>query len=50
MAVVDIFVFAAGFAACWYGKDVVQKWYQGAEAFAKNLESKAAAVKAAVKA
>lgn len=49
MAVIDIVVFAAGFAACWYGKDTVLKWWQGASAFAANLESKAAAIKAAIK-
>lgn len=49
MALIDIVVFAAGFAACWYGKDMLVKWWQGAAAFATNLEAKAAAIKAAVK-
>jgi hypothetical protein len=48
MALIDIAVFAAGFAACWYGKDTLTKWVVGAEAFAKSLETKAAALKAAV--
>lgn len=48
MAIIDIFVFAAGFAACWFGKDTLQKWWQGAEAFAKNLQTKADAIKSAV--
>lgn len=48
MALIDIVVFAAGFAACWYGKDTVQKWWQGASTFAANLEAKAAAIKSAV--
>lgn len=30
-------------------KDTLQKWWYGAQAFAKMLEDKAAAVKAAVK-
>jgi len=39
--------FVAGGAACWYGKDwFIQKW-KGAEAFAKSLEAKAEALKAA---
>jgi hypothetical protein len=48
MALIDIFVFAAGFVAAWYGKDKIQKWWQGAAAFASNLESKASSVRAAV--
>lgn len=46
---IDILVFAAGFAACWFGKDMLVKWWQGAEAFAKNLQAKADAIKAAIK-
>jgi hypothetical protein len=48
MAIIDLFVFAAGFAACWFGKDTLTKWYLGAEAFAKSVEAKAAAAKAAI--
>jgi hypothetical protein len=44
----DIIVFAAGFVACWFGKDPITKAIVGAENFAKALETKAAAVKAAV--
>jgi hypothetical protein len=44
----DVIVFAAGFAACWFGKDPITKAIVGAENFAKALEAKAAAVKAAV--
>lgn len=47
--VFDIAVFAAGFASCWFGKDALTKWVVGAENFAKSLEVKAAALKAAVK-
>lgn len=49
MALIDIVVFAAGFAACWYGKDFLLKTFKGATAFATQLEAKAAAIKAAVK-
>jgi hypothetical protein len=44
----DAIVFAAGFAACWFGKDPLTKLVLGAETFAKSLEAKAAAIKAAV--
>ena len=44
----DVIVFAAGFAACWFGKDPITKAIVGTENFAKALETKAAAVKAAV--
>ena len=47
-AVIDLFWFAGGFAACWYGKDLVVKWWTGAAAFAASLEAKAAAIKAAL--
>lgn len=48
MAVIDVFVFIAGFAAAWYGKDAILKWWKGADAFAKSLEAKATAIKSAV--
>ena len=44
----DIIVFIAGFAACWFGKDPITKAVVGTENFAKALETKAAAAKAAV--
>lgn len=42
-------IFAGGYAACWFSKDLFSKWIMGAEAFAKALEAKLSAVKAAVK-
>ena len=48
MALIDIVVFIAGFLSCWYGKDTIVKWWQGAATFASNLEAKAAALRAAV--
>ncbi len=38
--------FVGGFAACWFVKDYLVMWYQGATTFATNLEAKAAALKA----
>ena len=49
MAIIDVFVFAAGFAACWYGKDMLTKWFVGAEAFAASAKAKADAALSAVK-
>lgn len=43
---VDLLVFAAGFAACWFAKDKIIQMVAGTEAFAKALEAKAAALKA----
>jgi hypothetical protein len=40
--------FAGGGAAVWFAKDQLIKWWSGADAFAKALEAKAAAVKAAL--
>ena len=40
--------FAAGFAACWAAKDKIIVIVTGAENFIKALESKAAAIKAAL--
>jgi hypothetical protein len=44
----DVIVFAAGFAACWFGKDPVVRLVVGAENFVKSLEAKAAAIRAAL--
>lgn len=44
----DIAVFCAGFAACWFTKDWLVKVVTGAETFAKNLEAKAKAIRAAL--
>ena len=44
MAIIDIFVFAAGMAAGWYGKDPLTKWWKGAEKFAQDLKAKAEAI------
>ena len=38
--------FAGGFAACWFARDKFVAWWQGAAAYAANLEAKAAALKA----
>jgi hypothetical protein len=44
----DAIVFAAGFAACWFGKDPIVKIVIGTENFVKSLEAKTAAIKAAL--
>lgn len=44
----DFAMFAAGFAACWFSKDRIVQAVSGAEAYAKALESKAQAVRAAL--
>jgi len=44
----DLAMFAAGFAACWFSKDRIVQAVNGAEAYAKALESKAAAARAAL--
>lgn len=46
--VFDVVVFVAGFAACWFGKDWIIKTATGAESFARSLEAKAKAVRAAL--
>jgi len=45
----DIFAFAAGFAACWFLKDKITALVTGTEAFIKALETKAANLKAALR-
>ena len=40
--------FAGGFAACWFSKDKLIIAVTGATSFAKSLEAKAAAIKAAL--
>jgi hypothetical protein len=44
----DIAVFAAGFIACWLSKDKITQLVTGTDAFVKALETKAAALKAAL--
>jgi hypothetical protein len=44
----DLVMFAAGFSACWFSKDRISQAVSGAEAYAKVLESKAAALRAAL--
>jgi hypothetical protein len=44
----DIIAFVAGFVACWFSKDKIMQLVSGSEAFAKSLEAKAAALKAAL--
>lgn len=39
---------AAGYVACWFTKDAAMKMALGAKAFAAKLETKAAAIKAAL--
>jgi hypothetical protein len=41
------FGFAGGFALCWFAKDELLVAVNGAEAFVKTLEAKAAALKIA---
>ena len=43
---VDVTVFAAGFAACWISKDRIARMVTGTEAFARALEAKAATLRA----
>ncbi len=45
----DAAVFVAGFAACWFLKDRITQVIVGSENFAKSLETKAAALKAAIR-
>jgi hypothetical protein len=48
LTLIDIAVFASGFAACWMSKDKLTQFVTGTEAFVKALEAKAAALKAAL--
>ncbi len=45
----DAMVFAVGFAACWLLKDKITELVVGSETFAKSLETRAAALKAAIR-
>ena len=44
----DLAMFAAGFAACWVSKGRIAQAIYGVEAYAKVLETKAAALRAAL--
>lgn len=44
----DLSMFVAGFATCWFSKDRIVQAVSGAEAYAKVLETKAAALRAAL--
>jgi len=44
----DLAMFAAGFGTCWFSKDRIAQAINGVEAYAKALESKAAALRAAL--
>ncbi len=44
----DLAMFVAGFAACWFSKDRIAQAVSGAEAYAKVLESRAAALRASL--
>lgn len=41
-------MFAAGFALCWVSKDRIAQAVNGAEAYAKALEARAAVLRAAL--
>ena len=45
---VDILLFAAGFNTCWFTKDWITRVVTGTDVFIKALESKAAALRAAL--
>ena len=47
-SIFDVIVFAGGYATCWLSKDWIVRSVTGTEAFAKSLEAKAAAIKAAL--
>ena len=42
----DTFVFAIGFASCWFAKDRILELVIGAEALARSLESRLGSLKA----
>ncbi len=42
----DLLIFSSGFGACWLSKDRIMQIAAGTEAFAKMLETKAAALRA----
>jgi hypothetical protein len=42
----DVFIFAAGFAACWFAKDKITQLVTVTDAFVRSLEAKVAALKA----
>jgi hypothetical protein len=46
MAVIDIFVFAAGFAVCWFFREPVTIWYKGIEDHIGALNDKIKALSA----
>ena len=45
-AILDVILFAAGFAACWFCKDPVLRLVTGTDALVKSLEAKLAALRA----
>ena len=47
-AILSVFAFSGGFAACWFAKDKLIIAVSGATNFAKSLEAKAAAIRAAL--
>jgi hypothetical protein len=42
----DIFLFAAGFAGCWFCKDPVLRFMTGTDALVKSLEARLAVLRA----
>jgi hypothetical protein len=47
-SLLDLLVFAAGFATCWFARDKIIEIVTGTEALIKTLEAKTAALKAAL--
>ncbi len=43
--IIDIFVFAAGFAACWFCRDPLLKLVSGTEALINLLKARVAALR-----
>lgn len=46
--ILDLAVFAAGFAASWCSKDRIIRLFMGTDAFIRHLEAKALLLKAAL--
>lgn len=47
-SIFDVIVFAAGFAACWFGKDWLTSFYKSTEDKIGALEDKVRALKAKI--
>ncbi|EJN13414.1 hypothetical protein PMI42_03270 [Bradyrhizobium sp. YR681] len=44
--ILDVILFTAGFAACWFCKDPVLRFVTGTEALIKSLEARLAVLRA----